>query len=362
MDLNNIIDIGVDIQNPSPPVGAGDCLLIIGLPPVTEKEKPPLAVGIYFSLEEVEAVGFVCDGDNADPVGVAARVAFQQNLRPYAVYIAIRQEGDEVAFEPITETLDRAYDVAGWYTVCPAGIGVDEYEEIAEWTESKEKMFAYTYLSNEDPIEPKYFRSHGWCGLLRDESNATELPDECHYVHVAVTAKCLSYDAGSETWAFKEVHGLPRIAVSKELRNEIVEDSSNAFVNVSGHNYTVNGMVRGGEWIDVIRGRDWLQTEMRMRIFRLLASEPKIAYLETGLAKIQNEIIATLKSAQDRNIVQVDEYDERGGLIPGFTVTVPRAASIAPEQRQMRKLSGIQWRARLAGAIHVVEVSGTLSY
>ncbi|NEM18778.1 DUF3383 domain-containing protein, partial [Escherichia coli] len=42
--------------------------------------------------------------------------------------------------------------------------------------------------------------------------------------------------------------------------------------------------------------------------------------------------------------------------------TVPRASSYSSQQKATRKATGIKFTARLAGAIHAVEITGTLAY
>ena len=66
-----------------------DNLLIMGPAPKGESQAPD--VGVYASIAEVEDAGFVTSGDGADPVGVAARVAFSQSPAPTQVYIAVQK-------------------------------------------------------------------------------------------------------------------------------------------------------------------------------------------------------------------------------------------------------------------------------
>ena len=56
------------------------------------------------------------------------------------------------------------------------------------------------------------------------------------------------------------------------------------------------------------------------------------------------------------------EYDEGGNATPGYTTSVPRARDLAQAERASRQLKGCKFTARLAGAIHYVEVRGTLEY
>ena len=43
------------------------------------------------------------------------------------------------------------------------------------------------------------------------------------------------------------------------------------------------GKTGGGEWIDVIRFRDWLQNDMQVRVVNLLIVNPKIPYTDNGI-------------------------------------------------------------------------------
>jgi hypothetical protein len=46
---------------------------------------------------------------------------------------------------------------------------------------------------------------------------------------------------------------------------------------------------------------------------------------------------------------------------PAPVVTVPKAADIAPTDRANRDLKGVEWSATVAGAVHAIEITGTLS-
>ena len=120
--------------------------------------------------------------------------------------------------------------------------------------------------------------------------------------------------------------------------------------------------MRGGEWIDVIRGPDWLQNDMQLRIFNLLLMNPKILFTNSGIALVQNEMIASLMAATERGIVAEDEYNEDNELVPGFVTRVPSSMSITATQKASRVLNDCRFSARLAGAIHAVRVDGVLTY
>ena len=70
----------------------------------------------------------------------------------------------------------------------------------------------------------------------------------------------------------------------------------------------------------------------------------------------------TLKKGQDIGGIAPTEYDADGNSIPGFTVKVPKAFDLTEAERKSRKLTGCKYTARLAGAIHLVEIEGFLTF
>ena len=501
--LDEIVTVYIDIAAPAMDAANFDNLLIIGPPPMVAPSKPIRPMGRYSDLMEVTDAGFVALGPNADPIGIAARIAFSQNPKPAHIFIApmldtpitvygsalkiltaynamaeglpigtvdpsnpstaatlpwlqmaykrlavsmmeceIEKDGvlvwgqmlpttanpdaliqvvigtssdpleDQMLIpageeagtytvtltatdaagnktvlvqtttydggtkyatenaaisyvptaEGITAALDEAADMTGWYVLCEAGIDASLFETIAEWTEAQTKQFAYTFLTEDDPVGSIFFRSQGWCGLIHDDDLPSDIPQGNRYLHVGAVAKCLSYPTGSETWAFKRLASIYPAEISSTLRKLLMDGHSNFFSRYAGRNITMNGQVRGGEWIDVIRGRDWLQNDMQLRIFSLMLMRSKIPYTNAGIALVENQMIASLKAATERGIVAPDEWDADGNLIPGFIVRVPNSQSMTATQRAARVLEGCKFTARIAGAIHVVRVDGVLTY
>lgn len=77
-----IATVDIDLETPLVDNTSFSNLLIVGpLPKVTPKKAPP-KVGAYSSIDEVVEAGWETSGDGADPVGVAAQVAFGQSPTP----------------------------------------------------------------------------------------------------------------------------------------------------------------------------------------------------------------------------------------------------------------------------------------
>lgn len=365
-NLKDIVNVSIDIAAPVIDSTSFDHLLIFGPAPAVPPATAPADVGVYSSLEEVTDAGWVTTGEDADPVGIAARVAFSQSPQPPKIYIAVQklttpEEGDPVLETPVA-TIARAIPVSGWYIACPAGIPEEDYEDCAAYIETQTKMFAYPVFDDPETVGSVYYRSFGIFAKETWEQPLEEVPDANKYIHVAFCAKCLYYTPGSETWAFKTLAAIYPSELNSIQLKELSDANVSFYATYSSKNITQGAKVKAGEWIDIIRFRDWQQNDMQIRIFNLLVVNPKVPYTNAGISLVENQMIASLKAGTKAGGISADEYDENGETVPGYIVSVPNAASLTASQRASRILKDCKFVARLAGAIHVIEVKGSLTY
>ena len=105
-----------------------------------------------------------------------------------------------------------------------------------------------------------------------------------------------------------------------------------------------------------------LQNDMQVRVVNLLIVNPKIPYTDNGIGLVENQMLASLKDGQKYGGIAPTEYDADGNAIPGYTTSVPLAADLTSAQKASRILKDCKFSARIAGAIHVVEIKGCLTY
>lgn len=364
--MNNNYDliatVNIDITNTVVDDASFDNLLIVGPLPNDTPEKAPELFGVYKSIEEVEDAGWVTTGDSADPVGVAARVAFTQKPAPKAIYIAPVQEDDTSALI----TVKRAMDYSGWYALCTAGVDESNYETIAEYIDTTEKIFLFTELdffdTNQSYVTGIHFRAFGIFGCEKANQLESEIPEENKYLHVALAAKWLSYQSGTETSAFKTLEGVYPSKLSSSEIKKLTDANISYFTTVGGRNVTIGGKVMAGEWADVIRFRDWLKNDMQVRVVNLFITNSKVPFTDKGIGLIENHMRAALKSGQNIGGIAEDEFDIDGNIIPGYVTTVPLASTLTDGEKSSRKITDLRFKARLAGAIHFAEIDGMLSY
>ena len=227
---------------------------------------------------------------------------------------------------------------------------------MAEWTEAREKMFGYSYADpNDNPVSNTYYRTFGIC--YGDDTGSGDT-----YKHVAMAIRFLSYEAGSETWVNKSLASVSTSKFTGTEMDTIDKDPASYYILVGDTGLVQGGKVRAGEWIDVIRFRDWLKNDMQLRILNLLVKRPKVPYTDKGIGLVRNQMIASLKEGTRRGGISEDQYNSDDELIPGFTTSVPLAADLSDTQRKSRTLEDCKFSAILAGAIHVVKVNGSLVY
>lgn len=368
-----IANVNINIESPIVDETSFGNLLIVGPAPSVAHATAPALLGEYKSLKAVLDAGWA----EADPVAVAAKVAFAQTPTPYKIYIAPIQvittagEGNATLETPesATATITRALASQDWYVVCTAGVDAEQYPSIATLIETQERMFVYTELNFNFSAKTgsvsnatSFFRTMGIFGKETSAQAAGSVPEENKYLNVAFAAKWLSYESGSETCAYKELSIIKPSALTDIEISALEECGVSYFATIGNRNVTMGGKVLAGEWADIIRFRDWLKNDMQVRIANVFINNAKVPYTDAGIALIHSAIRESLTEGQNRSGIASDEYDSDGNLIPGFETSVPSAADISSVQKASRKLIGPKFRARMSGAIHFAEITGSMTY
>lgn len=266
-----------------------------------------------------------------------------------------------------TVTLDMAAintEDSDWY-----GFGITsrvsaDILAAADWAESKIKLFGYSIAeagakdnsSTTDTMsklrDGNYFRTFGFY----HGSAATDYPE------LGVMTKCFAINPGGDDWANRQLGGIIVDPLTETEYQAITKKNGNTFERFRNVAITQNGKVAAGEWIDVIRFRDWLQEEMQLRIFTLLINSDKVSYTDGGIAQIENAMRGALLQGQSRGGIAPTEFFEDGTANPGFTVSVPLSSTISTNDKANRILNDMNFGARIAGAIHVANINGSLTY
>ena len=157
---------------------------------------------------------------------------------------------------------------------------------------------------------------------------------------------------GSYTVKFKTPSGFAVDDLSDTQSINARGKNAMTFEAIGGRDILREGQVAEGEFIDVIVFVDWLQARMTEDIYTDLANLPKVPYTDAGIGIVEGRVKGRLQIGVDA-----------GGLSPDvpFVVSVPDVVDVSAADKGNRILKGVTFSATLAGAIHAVEVQGTVS-
>lgn len=251
-----------------------------------------------------------------------------------------------------------------WYGLVMVERTKADQLKAAEWVEANEKLFI-TATNESDVLNAglatdlisalkatRYYRT----AVLYHTNAATEYPD------AAWAGRVFTIKPGSETWALKGLSSVTPSTLTSTQKQTIVNKGGNTFEFYQSQVALTNpGKTAAGEWIDVIRFRDWLKDTIQVNMVQMLINRDKVPYTDQGIQLCVNNLRKSLQEGQNVNGIAPDELDADGKTVPGFVITYPRSVELASSVKATRSLA-LGFQARLAGAVHVVTVDGALAY
>lgn len=169
------------------------------------------------------------------------------------------------------------------------------------------------------------------------------------FADAAAIGRCFPITPGEETWKFKTLAGVTAGSYTATQRANMRAKLCNFYEPTAGVNMLEEGVTSSGSYIDFVRYLDYLEARIGERCFGRIAAPNKLPMNDRGISVIQAEVAGQLQSDEARE-----------ALLPGSTVTVPKASTISSANRTARVLPGVTFSAVYAGAIHSVQINGTV--
>ena len=304
-------------------------------------------VKYYANIEEMTADGFIA----ADEEYIAALAVFGQNPRPNRIAIGRIADGDD----DIAESLDTiSAEDDDWYGLMLVSRVAADVTGAAAWTQARSKIFGTASeaaavldaTSNGDIAATLKTSGHSRTFVIYHASAATIYPEAAWF------GTQLPTDPGSSTWAFKDLEGIPVSSLSLAQRTAVLDKNANTFELRAGSRITREGKMASGEYIDIIRGIDWLEARLTERIFGRLVNAPKIPYTDAGVAIIEGEIRAQLDQAIAQGVLAVD---------PEPAISTPLVSQVSANDRANRMLPNVTFTATLQGAVQSININGIVT-
>ncbi len=341
--LSDIVQVNITRETAKiTQAGFGTALIFGPLTEFTDRYR------IYNSIEAVE-VDFAADTEQWK----AAVALFSQEISPQQVVI-----GDRDTLEALSDELSAmqaAYD--DWYALVLTRQG-DEAAQLADiaaaaaWIEPRNKI----YIGCIDQATMLTTATDDIASTLQDAAyERTAIiysADHANYPEAAWLGRCLPEDPGSITWKFKQLAGISVDDLSATEVTNLKSKNANFYEQIAGYNMiSGEAVVASGEFIDIIRGTDWLQARIAEGIFFRLINADKIPFTAQGIAVVENELRYRLEKAVDVGL-----------LVAGsIVINSPAIAAVDPLEKAQRFLNNMQFTAQLAGAVHKTAIVGKLT-
>lgn len=291
-----------------------------------------------YNLDDVVKAGFA----QATEMYKAANMLFAQENRPEKIAIC-------AATGTAVETLPTLV-AKGWRQLVIVGEST-EYVAVADYIETTgDKMLVISVNKT------------AWATLKtsvtsKKYNRTIILVNETAYAAAALVGETAGRAAGSFTYKFKTLKGVTPDDLTDAEITALHEAGAFGYVTKAGDDVTTEGIVCGGEnkYADVTDSIDYVIQNIEYRVQKTLNSNAKVSYDDGGIALIANAVTAALQDAHNNGIIATVNG------VADFAVSFPMRSATTEADRASRAYNYGTFSFALAGAIHEVRVSGTIT-
>lgn len=204
-------------------------------------------------------------------------------------------------------------------------------------------------------------------GYLR---SATHYSSTSPYAVASLFGRILTTDFNANnsmiTLMFKDEPGVTAEELTTQQADALQAKNYNVFVAYDNDTAIIQyGTVASGLFVDEVYGTDWLRYRVQTDLYNALyTSATKIPQTDQGMGVLATVIDASLSAAVNNGLVGPGVWNQGGFgalkqgdfLSAGFYVYAPPVALQSAADRAARKSVTFQVAAKLAGAVHSVDV------
>jgi len=341
MSVSNIVNVSISRQTTQVSRAGFGVALILG---------PNAPFGGRVK-EYTDPADMLTDGyDSADPEYIAATKLMSQSNKPEKFKTGKVDVGDADLAATMTAVRDEDDD---WYALIYVEHADADVEEAAVIIETLKKIYLSSsstagILDGTDDTDIGFTlkdAAYDRTGLIYHTDPAT-------FPEAALLGRQLPLDPGSSTWKFKTLTGIASTSLSSAEKTAALASNVNTYTTVGGVNITEEGVMASGEYIDVIRGIDWLESRIKENVFAELVNQEKIPFTDGGIAAIEALIKEMLELGVGNGVLSNN---------PAPFTTVPLVANVLAADKAARTLTGVKFEGVLAGAIHKTTIAGVVT-
>lgn len=254
----------------------------------------------------------------------AYRLIAKKNNNFYAVIITSKETEDQLAMSELIEADRRIFGIS---SNDEKMLDSEDTDNILHKLSAANRKRTFVIYNSNAGVDTGVYPEVAWLGLM------------------------LTKPAGSATWGYKELSGFAADYISENDAEILGAKNGNYFCSLAGSDIMLTGKMANGEWIDTIRGLDWLDNHLKVQVGNALISSEKIAFTNNGAAVIEAAIYFALKEAANMGIIDQKTIE----------VSVPDVRKLPDSVKLKRVLPNVTFKAVLVGAIHTLEIQGSLA-
>ncbi len=342
-NLSRIVKVTISRQTKSVSAKGFGIGLVLG----EEAEKPAgmnTRTRSYFDMEGVAA-----DFNSSDEIYKACQAYFGQAIKPEKVIIGFIE-----GVETVADALDAISDENDeWYAVGMIDDTQANQEALATYISTKNKI-AGIRSADADVVGSG---STDIASVLKASANERAFViysknADTQYPEFAWLGLMLPKAVGSATWKFKTLVGITQDNLTASEITNLQDKNCNFYHTFGGVGITEEGYMPSGEFIDVMRSVDFIQARMQENIYGKLVNVDKIPFTNAGIDIVSNLMYEILNQSVSQGILSNEPYP---------VIERPDVRDIPTADRTARKLVNMKFFAVLQGAVHKVEIEGTVT-
>lgn len=330
------VSVKIDLTKPVGKLGFGIPLLLV------ENSTKAVEYTEISNVAEVVEVGFEATSDTYK----AAALLFNQSNAPKQIAVCAVSTTAVVALQ------DQKLTGKGWrqLIVINAGEDTSTLTELATAVEALKNKMLFVNLDVDDATEITLTGMDHTVLFYCTKTEDVPVPV------AALVGEVAGREVGSFTYKNLILSGIAPQDLTDLQIEAIHKKGGLTFVTKAGDNVTSEGKTAGGEYIDIIDSEDYIVQQLTYKTQKMLNNAAKVAYTNNGIAMLESVAVDVLQGAFNNGMIATKEDGSAD-----YSVSYALREDTKEEDRVGRIYPYGTFKFALAGAIHHVEITGTIT-
>lgn len=186
--------------------------------------------------------------------------------------------------------------------------------------------------------------------LVRARTQASYHWNPAEFFSAAWMGRLFALDVNADP-AYKILTGITVQALTSSQRVNLLARNMSFVETVATKNVPFDGKTGDGDYLNVQRGLDWLDDDMKKEVFENLIAPDVFPFTDAGGQSLGSAMQASLDRGVRNGVLAAD---------PAPTVFVPLVADILAADKDARTFTGLEFTATKLGAVHKANIVGTV--